>query len=64
VQTAAILGLKRGFLSVLLTGNFLYSIETFLTDAPLAQLAEPNSMSGCGHYYLFGSSFEAGVEPP
>jgi len=27
------------------------------------QRTEPNSVDG-GHYYLFGSSFEAGVGPP
>jgi hypothetical protein len=31
-------GRKRGFAEGLLTRDFLYSIVTFLTDAPLAQL--------------------------
>ena len=37
-QTTCFLRLKRGFQRTLLTRDFLYSIVTFLTDAPLAQL--------------------------
>jgi hypothetical protein len=32
------MGVKKGFLRSLLTRDFLYSIVTSLTDAPLAQL--------------------------
>ena len=38
VQTTRFLGRKGGFAEGLLTRDFLYSIVTFLTDAPLAQL--------------------------